>query len=372
MQERPDGLAQAFLIGERFIAGEGCALILGDNIFYGVGLSDLMHRAARQEKGATVFAYYVSDPERYGIVEFDGEGKAVSLEEKPAKPRSNFAVTGLYFYDGSVVEKAKTLKPSARGELEITDLNKLYLTEGTLHVETMGRGYAWLDTGTHESLLQATSFVETIQERQGLKICCPEEIAYQLGYITREELQTKLDGVKTKLDGVVILIPKVFGDKRGFFMESWSRRTMEAAGLCYDFVQDNHSMSTVKGTLRGIHFQRGDKAQAKLVRCVRGAVLDVAVDLRHESPTYKQWVAVELSEENQKQLLIPRGFGHGFVTLTDHVEFLYKADNYYAPEADGGIRWNDPDIAVDWGVEHPILSEKDTKHPFLKDIEPVF
>ena len=181
-----------------------------------------------------------------------------------------------------------------------------------------------------------------------------------------------MDIIKTKLDGMVILIPQVFGDHRGFFMESWSRRTMEAAGLHYDFVQDNHSLSTVKGTLRGIHFQRGDKAQAKLVRCVRGAVLDVAVDLRHDSPTYKQWVAVELSEENKKQLLIPRGFGHGFVTLTDHVEFLYKADNYYAPEADGGIRWNDPDIAVDWGVEHPILSEKDTKHPFLKDIEPVF
>ena len=181
-----------------------------------------------------------------------------------------------------------------------------------------------------------------------------------------------MDIIRTKLDGVVVLIPKVFGDHRGFFMESWSRRTMEAAGLHYDFVQDNHSLSTVKGTLRGIHFQRGDKAQAKLVRCVRGAVLDVAVDLRYDSPTYKQWVAVELSEENKKQLLIPRGFGHGFVTLTDHVEFLYKADNYYAPEADGGIRWNDPDIAVDWGVEHPILSEKDTKHPFLKDIEPVF
>lgn len=188
VQPSPDGLAQAFLIGEKFLDGDGCALILGDNIFYGVGFSDLMHRAARQEAGATVFAYYVSDPERYGIVEFDGQGKAVSLEEKPARPKSNFAVTGLYFYDGSVAEKAKTLRPSARGELEITDLNKLYLAEGTLHVETMGRGYAWLDTGTHESLLQAASFVETIQERQGLKICCPEEIAYQLGYITREDL----------------------------------------------------------------------------------------------------------------------------------------------------------------------------------------
>lgn len=178
-----------------------------------------------------------------------------------------------------------------------------------------------------------------------------------------------MDLLKTKLEGVYILIPKVFGDHRGFFMESWSRRTMEEAGLYYDFVQDNHSLSTVKGTLRGIHFQKGDKAQAKLVRCVRGAVLDVAVDLRHDSPTYKQWVGVELSEENKKQLLIPRGFGHGFVTLTDHVEFLYKADNYYAPEADGGIRWNDPDIGVDWGISAPILSEKDSKNPFLKEIE---
>lgn len=188
VQPSPDGLAQAFIIGEKFIGGEGCALILGDNIFYGVGFSDLVRRAVRQESGATVFAYYVSDPERYGIVEFDKAMNAVSLEEKPKRPKSNFAVTGLYFYDASVVEKAKTLKPSARGELEITDLNKLYLQEGNLHVETMGRGYAWLDTGTHESLLQAASYVETIQERQGLKICCPEEIAYQLGYIDREQL----------------------------------------------------------------------------------------------------------------------------------------------------------------------------------------
>lgn len=172
---------------------------------------------------------------------------------------------------------------------------------------------------------------------------------------------------KTAIEGVIIVEPDVFGDHRGFFMESWSQRAFEQAGLHYDFVQDNHSRSTVKGTLRGIHFQRGDKSQAKLVRCVRGAVLDVAVDLRPESPTYRQWVAVELSEENKKQLLIPRRFGHGFVTLTDDVEFLYKADNFYAPEADGGIRWNDPDIAVDWGVEHPVLSAKDENAPFFKD-----
>ena len=177
---------------------------------------------------------------------------------------------------------------------------------------------------------------------------------------------------KTKLDGVVIVEPDVFGDNRGFFMESWNKKKMEEVGLYYDFVQDNHSKSTVKGTLRGIHFQKGDKAQAKLVRCVKGAVLDVAVDLRKNSPTFKQWIGVELSEENKKQLLIPRGFGHGFVTLTDDVEFLYKTDNYYALEADAGIRWNDPDIGVDWCVENPILSEKDKNNPFLKDMVEIF
>lgn len=176
-----------------------------------------------------------------------------------------------------------------------------------------------------------------------------------------------MDFIKTKIPDVLIVEPQVFGDHRGFFMESWSRRAFEQAGLFCDFVQDNHSSSTAKGTLRGIHFQRGDKAQAKLVRCARGAVLDVAVDLRPQSPTYKQWVGVELSAENKRQLLIPRGFGHGFVTLTNEVEFLYKADNYYAPEADGGILWNDPEIGVDWGVTDPILSDKDTKNPLLKD-----
>lgn len=189
VQPSPDGLAQAFIIGEEFINGEGCALILGDNIFYGHDLSKLVKIATQKENGATIFAYYVKDPERYGIVEFDKNRKAISLEEKPEKPKSNFAVTGLYFYDKNVVKYAKSIKPSARGELEITDLNKIYLEKGNLNVETLGRGYAWLDTGTHESLLQAASFVETVQDRQGLKIACPEEIAYNLGYINKEQLK---------------------------------------------------------------------------------------------------------------------------------------------------------------------------------------
>lgn len=188
VQPRPEGLAQAFLIGASFIAGEGCALILGDNIFYGSDLAQAMQQATKEDEGATVFAYYVSDPKRYGVVEFDREGRALSLEEKPKNPRSNYAVTGLYFYDKDIVGIAQGIRPSPRGELEITDVNKAYLERGTLRAQKMRRGYAWLDTGTHESLLAAGAFVQTIQARQGLKIASPEEIAWRMGYIDAEQV----------------------------------------------------------------------------------------------------------------------------------------------------------------------------------------
>lgn len=188
VQESPDGLAQAFIIGEEFIGDDSVCLILGDNIYYGGGLSKMLQRAVSRPSGATVFGYHVHDPERFGVVEFDKEMKAVSIEEKPEKPKSNYAVTGLYFYDNKVVDIAKNIKPSPRGELEITDVNKAYLEKGELNVELLGRGYAWLDSGTHESLLEASNFIETIEKRQNLKVACLEEIAYHMGYIDREQL----------------------------------------------------------------------------------------------------------------------------------------------------------------------------------------
>ena len=204
-QPSPDGLAQAFIIGEEFIGDDSVSLILGDNIFYGYQFSKSLLLASELNSGAMVFGYYVNDPERYGVVEFDKDGKAIGLEEKPEHPKSNYAVTGLYFYDNSVIQKAKGLKPSSRGELEITDLNRLYLEEGTLSVKLMGRGMAWLDTGTHKSLMQAANFISTIETRQGLKVACIEEIAYRKGYINAEQLKKLAQPLKKNQYGQYLL-----------------------------------------------------------------------------------------------------------------------------------------------------------------------
>lgn len=205
VQASPDGLAQAFIIGEEFIGQDNCALVLGDNIFYGNDFPGLLQVASAKPSGASVFAYRVTDPERYGVVEFGGDGKAVSLEEKPVQPKSNYAVTGLYFYDNRVVEIAKAIKPSHRGELEITDVNSAYLAMGELDVQTMGRGYAWLDTGTHESLLEASQFIQTIESRQGLKVCCPEEIAYRSGWIDAAQIEKLAQPLKKNAYGQYLL-----------------------------------------------------------------------------------------------------------------------------------------------------------------------
>ncbi|HCQ7773327.1 glucose-1-phosphate thymidylyltransferase RfbA [Enterobacter kobei] len=196
VQPSPDGLAQAFILGEAFIGEDNCALVLGDNIFYGHDLPKLLEGAAGQEEGATVFAYHVSDPERYGVVEFDKDGTAIGLEEKPQQPKSNYAITGLYFYDNDVIEMAKSLHPSDRGELEITDINRLYMQQGRLSVAMMRRGYAWLDTGTHQSMIEASNFIATIEERQGLKVSCPEEIAFRRGFIDADQLRILAEPLK--------------------------------------------------------------------------------------------------------------------------------------------------------------------------------
>ena len=249
MQASPDGLAQAFVIGEQFVGNSPSALVLGDNIFYGHDFHELLGNAMQREQGASVFAYHVHDPERYGVAEFDAQGKVLSLEEKPQAPKSSYAVTGLYFYDNQVVDLAKSLKPSARGEYEITDLNRLYLEQGQLNVEIMGRGYAWLDTGTHESLLEAGQFIATLEHRQGLKIACPEEIAWRYGWIDAAQLEKlakplakngygqylqripERDGVLMKatrlaIPEVVLIEPKVFGDARGFSLKASTRRPL--------------------------------------------------------------------------------------------------------------------------------------------------
>jgi dTDP-4-dehydrorhamnose 3,5-epimerase len=371
VQPKPEGLAQAFIIGREFLAGAPSCLVLGDNIFYGHDLSTQLERAAARDKGATVFAYPVHDPERYGVAEFDAEGRVVSLEEKPKVPKSRYAVTGLYFYDDRVCDLAASLAPSARGELEITDLNRRYLEAGDLSVEVMGRGTAWLDTGTHESAAGGRAVHRDDRAPPGAQDRVPrgDRLAPGLdrrrparapGRAPRQERLRAvpaghpqgarvlgMKAIPTAIPDVVILEPKVFGDERGFFFESWNRRAFaEAVGRDVDFVQDNHSRSA-RGVLRGLHYQVV-RPQGKLVRVVAGEVFDVAVDLRRSSPTFGRAVGVLLSAANRRQLWVPEGFAHGFLVVSESADFLYKTTDWYAPEHERSLLWNDPALGIDW------------------------
>ena len=389
-QPSPDGLAQAFLIGEAFIGDDSVCLILGDNIFHGQHFTEMLQRASAQTSGATVFGYWVKDPERFGVIDFDESGKALSIEEKPKKPKSSYAVTGLYFYDNDVIEIAKSIKPSPRGELEITDVNMAYLKRGDLNVERFGRGFAWLDTGTHDSLLEASQYVQTIEHRQGLKVAClegnrlPEQMDQSRAAAAPRRragqdrlrpvpVQTGRRGrmkiIETDIPDVLIIEPRVFGDERGFFYESFNAAAFEAAtGLRRNFVQDNHSKSQ-RGVLRGLHYQIR-QPQGKLVRVVAGEVFDVAVDLRKSSPSFGRWVGTHLSAQNQRQLWIPEGFAHGFVVLSESAEFLYKTTDYYAPEHERSLLWNDPEVGIEWPIaEPPQLSAKDSAGKRLSEVE---
>ena len=375
-QPSPDGLAQAFIIGREFIGSDSVCLVLGDNIFYGQSFSHMLQEAVRnaeEEKKATVFGYYVNDPQRYGVAEFDEKGNVLSIEEKPVQPKSNYAVVGLYFYPNKVVGVASGIKPSARGELEITTVNQTFLRDEELKVQLLGRGFAWLDTGTHDSLSEASTFVEVIEKRQGLKIACPEEIAYKKGWIDARKLRDlavpmAMKVIKTSISDVVILEPRVFGDERGYFFESFSQREFNEQVAEVTFVQDNESKSSY-GVVRGLHYQLPPYTQAKLVRVVEGEVLDVVVDLRKNSATFGKHVAVVLSGENKRQFFIPKGFAHGFAVLSPQAVFQYKCDNYYAPQYESGIQFDDPALGIDWKIPEAemILSAKDRKHKGLSE-----
>ena len=405
IQPSPDGLAQAFLIGAEFLAERPAALVLGDNLFHGHDLVPQLQASNRPGAGATVFAYPVSGPQRYGVVEFDAAGRVLSIEEKPEQPRSRYAVTGLYFYDDSVVEQARRVRPSPRGELEITDLNQLYLDAGLLRVELMGRGMAWLDRGTPDSLHEAASYIRTLEHRQGLKVACPEEVAWRMGWITSEQLERMtqplrkscygsylLDLIKENtsdrsaylasllpsverfaVEGPLLLTPRIFSNERGYFFESWNqRRFTEALGVAPEqsplFFQDNHSRSA-RGVLRELHYQLEPEPQGKLVRCVAGKIYDVAVDLRHSSPTEGQWQGDGLSDTHHKNPWDPLGFADGFLTISETADVLSKASGFWSKEFERSLCWDDPTISIDWPLES-IDGAESLRHPKMRRPRP--
>ena len=403
-QPSPDGLAQAFIIGEEFIGDDSVALILGDNIYHGPGLSKMLQKAASKESGATVFGYHVKDPERFGVVEFDKDMNAISIEEKPEQPRSNYAVTGLYFYDNDVVEIAKSIKPSPRGELEITDVNKAYLDRGDLSVEVMGRGFAWLDTGTHESLLEASQYIETVQRMQNVQVANLEEIAYRMGYISREDVLALAQPLKKNEYGQYLLrligeaqmtdnffgktlaarkveaIPgmlefdiPVHGDNRGWFKENFQKEKMLPLGFPESFfaegkLQNNVSFSR-KNVLRGLHAEPWDKY---ISVADGGKVLGSWVDLR-KGETFGNTYQTVI--DASKGIFVPRGVANGFQVLSDTVSYSYLVNDYWALELKpkyAFVNYADPSLGIEWeNLAEAEVSEADKNHPLLKDVKPL-
>ena len=397
-------MAQAFIIGEEFIGDDHVALVLGDNIFHGNGLTKMLQRAEAKEKGATVFGYQVKDPERFGVVEFDADMNAISIEEKPEHPKSNFAVTGLYFYDNDVVEIAKNIKPSPRGELEITDVNKAYLERGDLSVELMGRGFAWLDTGTHESLLQASQYIETVQRLQNVQVANLEEIAYRMGYITKEQVYELAQSLKKKrirtifapfdwrslmteqffekelaarkieaIPGLMEFDIPVRGDNRGWFKENFQKEKMLPLGFPESFfaegkLQNNISFSR-KNVLRGLHAEPWDKY---ISVADEGKVLGTWVDLR-EGETFGNTYQTVI--DASKGIFVPRGVANGFQVLTDKVAYTYLVNDYWALELKpkyAFVNYADPSLDIQWeNLEEAEVSEADKNHPLLKDVKPL-
>ena len=403
-QPSPDGLAQAFIIGEEFIGDDSVALILGDNIYHGPGLSKMLQKAANKDSGATVFGYHVKDPERFGVVEFDKDMNAISIEEKPEHPRSNYAVTGLYFYDNDVVEIAKNIKPSPRGELEITDVNKAYLDRGDLSVEVMGRGFAWLDTGTHESLLEASQYIETVQRMQNVQVANLEEIAYRMGYISREDVLELAQPLKKNEYGQYLLrligeaqmtdnffgktlaarkvdaIPgmlefdiPVHGDNRGWFKENFQKEKMLPLGFPESFfaegkLQNNVSFSR-KNVLRGLHAEPWDKY---ISVADGGKVLGSWVDLREGENFGNTYQTVI---DASKGIFVPRGVANGFQVLSDTVSYSYLVNDYWALELKpkyAFVNYADPSLGIEWeNLAEAEVSDADKNHPLLKDVKPL-
>jgi glucose-1-phosphate thymidylyltransferase len=377
-QRRPDGIAQAFLIGRDWIAGEACALALGDNLIHGDHLSTLLRTAATRAHGATVFAYQVRDPERYGVVSFDADGRAVDIVEKPTAPPSNWAVTGLYFYDPTVSDLARTIRPSGRGELEITDLNRLYLDAGMLAVERLIRccrrrpscrpsnraPACWSAVRRKWHFAWATSTPICYDHRRGISAR-----QTSAGCSWNSPRGTRMIVEPTAIPDVLLITPPRFLDDRGFFSETWNERRFSEAGICGPFVQDNHARSADRGVVRGLHLQIAPSAQGKLIRVVRGSIWDVAVDIRPGSATYGRHAGVVLSAENWQQLWVPAGLLHGYCTLEPDTEVIYKVTAPYDRPAERGVVWNDPALALPWPIApaEAILSDKDRALPRLAD-----